>query len=70
MKANVGGIDKILRIVVGPGLLSLLFILDGNARWWGLIGLGPLATGPFNFRPLYTLLGINTCSVSGDKKTA
>lgn len=70
MKANVGGIDKILRIVVGLGLLSLLFVLDDNARWWGLIGLGPLATGLFNFCPLYTLVGISTCSVSGDKKAA
>jgi hypothetical protein len=61
MKANVGGADKILRIVAGLGLLSLILILEGNARWWGLVGLIPLATGLFNFCPLYTLLGINTC---------
>ena len=61
MKSNVGGIDKILRIVVGLGLLSLLFILEGSARWWGLIGIVPLGTALFNFCPLYTLLGINTC---------
>ena len=60
MKANVGGVDKILRIVVGLGLLSLILILEGNARWWGLVGLIPLATGLFNFCPLYTLLGFNT----------
>ncbi|MGP1678357.1 MAG: YgaP family membrane protein [Burkholderiales bacterium] len=61
MKANVGGADKILRIVVGLGLLSLILILEGNARWWGLVGLVPLLTGVFNFCPLYTLLGLNTC---------
>ena len=61
MKANVGGADKILRIVVGLGLLSLILILEGNARWWGLVGLVPLATGLFNFCPLYALLGLNTC---------
>ena len=61
MKANVGGIDKAARIVVGVGLLSLLAILEGNARWWGLVGLVPLATGLFNFCPVYTLLGWNTC---------
>jgi len=63
MKANVGGADKILRIVAGLGLLSLILILEGNARWWGLVGLIPLATGLFNFCPLYALLGLNTCPV-------
>ena len=33
MKSNVGSIDKVLRIVAGLALLSLVFILDGNARW-------------------------------------
>jgi len=61
MKANVGGVDKILRIVVGLGLLSLILILQGNARWWGLVGLIPLATGLINFCPLYALLGLNSC---------
>lgn len=61
MKANVGGVDKILRIVVGLGLLSLTVILEGDARWWGLAGLVPLLTGLVNFCPLYSLLGVNTC---------
>ena len=61
MKTNVGSIDRILRIAVGIALLALLFILPGNARWWGLIGLLPLATGLFSFCPAYTLLGLNTC---------
>jgi hypothetical protein len=61
MKANVGGVDRIGRIVVGAGLLSLLVFLEGNARWWGLIGLVPLLTGIFGFCPLYALLGIRTC---------
>ncbi|MFH1043788.1 MAG: DUF2892 domain-containing protein [Pseudomonadota bacterium] len=63
MKANVGSVDKILRVVVGLGLLSLILILEGNARWWGLIGLVPLLTGIVNFCPLYALLGLNTCPV-------
>lgn len=61
MKANVGGVDKILRIVVGLGLLGLVLFLDGNARWWGLVGLIPLLTGLVNFCPLYTLFGFSTC---------
>ena len=61
MKANVGGIDKVLRIVVGLGLLSVIFFVEGPARWWGLIGIVPLATGLFNFCPLYSIFGLNTC---------
>ena len=61
MKANVGGVDKVLRIVVGLGLLSLILILEGSDRWWGLAGLVPLLTGLVNFCPIYSLLGINTC---------
>ena len=62
MKANVGGIDKALRIIVGIGLLSLLFLVAGPAKWWGLIGLVPLGTGLLNFCPLYGLFGLSTCS--------
>jgi hypothetical protein len=62
MAANVGGIDRVLRIVVGIVLVSLFFVLEGNARYLGLIGLVMLATGIFRFCPAYTLLGVNTCS--------
>ncbi|MBE0613950.1 MAG: DUF2892 domain-containing protein [Burkholderiales bacterium] len=65
MKANVGGVDKVLRIVAGLGLLSLILILEGNARWWGLVGVVPLLTGLVNFCPLYTLLGLNTGAGKG-----
>ncbi|MBF0623790.1 MAG: DUF2892 domain-containing protein [Magnetococcales bacterium] len=59
MKANVGGIDRILRIVVGLALLAVVFV--GPQTYWGLIGLVPLATGAIGFCPLYPLLGLNTC---------
>jgi hypothetical protein len=62
MKTNVGGIDKVLRIVAGLALLSLIFILDGNARWWGLIGIVPLLTGSLGWCPVYSPFGINTCT--------
>lgn len=61
MKANVGGIDRVLRIVVGLAVLSLVFVLEGSARWWGLVGIVPLLTGFVSFCPVYPLLGINTC---------
>lgn len=60
MTANVGSIDRILRIAVGLALLSLVFI--GPQTMWGLVGLLPLATGLFRFCPAYTLLGVSTCS--------
>ncbi len=62
MTANVGGIDRILRIVAGIAILSLFFVLEGNARYWALIGIVPILTGTFRFCPVYPILGINTCS--------
>lgn len=64
MTRNVGGIDRALRILVGLGLLSLVVLLDGPARWWGLVGFVPLLTGLFSTCPLYMLLGFNTCPLA------
>ena len=64
MAANVGGIDRTLRIVVGSAVLALFFVLEGNARYWALLGFVPLFTGLFRFCPVYTLLGVNTCSMT------
>lgn len=61
MKMNVGSIDKVIRIIGGIVLLSLIFILEGNARWWGLIGLVPLVTGLVGWCPAYSLIGVSTC---------
>jgi hypothetical protein len=61
MDTNVGNTDRIIRIVVGIALLSLLFLLEGGARWIGLIGLLPLTTGLVRWCPAYKLLGTNTC---------
>jgi len=61
MSVNVGNADRIIRIVVGLAILSLLFLLEGNARWWGLVGLVPLATGLMRWCPAYSVLGTNTC---------
>lgn len=64
MKLNVGGIDRILRIVAGLALIGLT--LAGVIGVWGWIGVVPLFTGLFKFCPLYTMLGMNTCPM--DKK--
>jgi hypothetical protein len=65
---NVGGIDRIVRVVIGLGLLSLLFVLEGNARVLGLIGIVPLATALVGHCPLYTALGFTTCSMKSDAR--
>jgi len=59
MKANVGTLDRSLRIAAGLILLGLS--LSGVIGLWGLIGIVPLATGLFHFCPAYPLLGISTC---------
>lgn len=61
MKTNVGGIDKIIRILAGIALIA--WALFGGPVWaW--IGVVPLATGLFGWCPAYTLLGMNTCPLS------
>lgn len=59
MKSNVGGIDRILRIVAGLVLIALA--ATGTVGAWGWIGVVPLLTGLFRFCPAYTMLGMNTC---------
>jgi hypothetical protein len=59
MKCNVGTIDKVIRIILGIVLISLVFV--GPQTPWGWIGLIPLITGLVGFCPLYALLGLNTC---------
>jgi hypothetical protein len=59
MKQNVGNPERIIRIIVGLVLVSLVFI--GPQSPWGWLGLIPLATGLIGWCPPYSLLGINTC---------
>jgi Protein of unknown function (DUF2892) len=62
MIINEGKTDRTLRIIAGIVLLGLTLVLEGNLRWLGLIGLVPLATGILGNCPVYTVLGMNTCS--------
>ena len=62
MTINIGNTERVIRIFVGLGLLSLIYFLEGNARWWGLIGLGPITTAAFGYCPPYAWMGINTCA--------
>ncbi|MEN9886893.1 MAG: hypothetical protein RL758_1471 [Pseudomonadota bacterium] len=60
MKANVGGMDRILRIVVGIVLIALA--ATGTVGVWGYIGIVPILTGIFRFCPAYLPFGISSCS--------
>ena len=61
MQFNVGGIDRILRVVLGLVLIALA--ATGTVGWWGWLGVVPLVTGLFRFCPAYGLLGMNTCGL-------
>lgn len=62
MKTNIGNIDRTIRIVGGLLVMTLLYLfLPGSARWFGLLGLIPVATGFMRFCPLYVPLGLSTC---------
>ena len=65
MTKNVGNIERVIRIIGGLGLLSLIYFLEGNARWWGLIGLVPILTAAFGYCPPYAWLGISTMPKDG-----
>jgi hypothetical protein len=57
MKKNVGSIDKVIRIILGLGLIGFAFFTQ---NWWGLIGIVPLLTAFMNFCPVYSLLKVST----------
>jgi hypothetical protein len=61
MKSNVGGIDRIARIVLGLVLIGLT--VTGNIGVWGWLGVVPLATGAIGWCPPYAIFGFNTCSM-------
>ena len=58
---NEGTVDRVLRVVAGAALVSLVFV--GPETPWGWIGVVPLVTGLIGNCPVYSLLGISTCPV-------
>jgi hypothetical protein len=59
METNVGGIDKIIRIIIGLAIIVYIGLVLQS--WWGLIGIIPLMTGLVSRCILYYPFGINTC---------
>ena len=58
MKLNVGGIDRVLRILIGAALVAMVFV--GPMTPWGWVGLVPLLTGLVGWCPPYAMFGWNT----------
>jgi hypothetical protein len=58
MSCNVGGFDRIARVVAG---LAVLIVGGHFKSWWGLLGLVPLLTGIIGFCPIYLPLRISSC---------
>ncbi len=67
MERNIGDIERVVRIVVGLAILSLVVV--GPQTLWGLVGLVPVLTGVTGWCPPYSLLGINTCRAKPGNKT-
>ena len=64
MHLNVGGIDQILRIVLGVVICTIGVIYN---NWWGLVGLIPLVTGTMSWCPIYNLVGLSSLKISKSK---
>jgi hypothetical protein len=58
---NVGTVDRIIRVVIGLILISLVFV--GPQTAWGWLGVIPLFTAGISFCPLYRLFGFRTCKL-------
>lgn len=58
--SNINSVDRILRIIIGLVLISLVFV--GPQTPWGYVGIIPLVTAFINFCPLYAILGFSTKS--------
>lgn len=56
--ANVGGVDRLIRLVLG--LVLIVATLAEYIGPWGWIGLVAIATAAFRFCPLYRLLGVSS----------
>lgn len=59
MKANVGGVDRALRVLIGLGLIAWAGLFQGPV--WAYVGVLPLLSGLLRWCPAYPVLGINTC---------
>ncbi len=64
MVKNVGGADRIIRVILG---VAIILIGIYTQSWWGVIGILPLFTAALNWCPAYLPFGISTCKTKSDK---
>ena len=65
MSTNMGTLDRVIRVIVGLGLLAIAFV--GPQTPWGYIGIIPLVTALIGYCPAYRLIGFNTCTKLGSQ---
>jgi hypothetical protein len=58
MKCNVGKADRIIRVIVGAGIIAIGIYLNS---WWGAIGVIPIITAAIGWCPAYLPFGISSC---------
>lgn len=64
MKRNMGGADRVIRMVLGLGIIAAGVYFKS---WWGAIGVVPLLTAAVGSCPAYLPFGITTCGPAGQK---
>jgi hypothetical protein len=57
MKCNVGKTDRIIRVILGAGIIAIGVYLKS---WWGAIGIMPIFTAAIGWCPAYLPFGIST----------
>jgi hypothetical protein len=65
MKKNVGGKERVIRVIGGLAILSLAFI--GPKSVWAYLGIVPIVTGLTGWCPPFALFGFSTCTYKSDK---
>ena len=60
MKANIGSLDRVIRMVFGAALVAMA--IAQIMVPWTWIGVIPLATGALSWCPLYAVFGRSTCN--------
>ena len=58
MKSNVGGADRIIRVILGVGIIAIGIYFKS---WWGAIGIVPILTAAIGWCPAYIPFGISSC---------
>jgi hypothetical protein len=58
MKCNVGKTDRIIRLILGVGIIAVGVYYQS---WWGAVGAIPLVTAALGWCPAYVPFGISSC---------